>query len=151
VRRVAAVAVVAASVLVGCGTPSPGTDRCAPIAPEVVRAIAARLHEPGTLRNAFGIRSTYRNMSVVSAELVPAREAANDGYAGDILTFMTTTLDRVANDYVGLDGHAWARTDWPRPADVTHVNVRIDGGIASRACVDAHRVRKGGGGLLGDD
>ncbi len=149
-RALAGAAVLFAG-LAACGTPTPGAQRCAPVAPEVLDAVAVRLTKPGVLRNGFGVRSTHRNMSVISAEFVPTGERDNASYGGDILTWMTESQDTVANDYVSLDARAWDLSRWPQPDDVKSLNVTVDGGVASRGCVHARRPRQGGGDLLGSE
>jgi len=121
------------------------TDRCQMVPPEVINAIAPRMEQAGALRNGFAVQSTAGGRTwLISAELL--KEGKPEESEGDIFTWASTAYDTPANDYRSVDPNARDRSGWPAADDL---NVKVDGSIESRACVDDARPKQSETGLLG--
>lgn len=146
-RRNAGTAVALACVVAGaCGVSVPvATDRCRPAVEGVLAAIRPGMKQGGLLRNGFIVQSTeFGRVWLVSAEFLDDGQPEDQG--GDILTWSTADGATARTDYRAVDPNSREKSTWPSAGDL---NVKADGVIESRACVDEVRPSRGNTGLLG--
>lgn len=142
-----AVLAVVAAGLVACGAPAVDQARCAPVNEAVLESIKPAMQREGKFRHAFMVQSADAGgIWLVSVELV--RKGQDPEVGGDIYTFATTTDPNsgAAADFVSVDPNARDYSTWPTEEAL---NLKLDGALESRACVNRDRPSRGNTGILG--